>query len=307
MTQSSIYERIVASFDKQSGLRATPVTFAIIWLNCLIFAVELLLSKDTGAILGVPQRPLLLLGANYACATVANLRWDTLITSCFLHGSVLHIGFNMMALRNVGPFVERTAGSARMAWMYLVAGIGGSIASSLVGWYAAPERLSVGASGAICGVLAAAVVIGWRAHGIGSPISQSIGKWLVITLLLGLAPGFDNAAHVGGAVAGAAAAALWRRGFAYSSKAIVTTWLVCAVVVTGAFASVFIHDKTDPTASLFFPERLQRAIDFARHGDCEKAYEALATARHLIPHDDRLAPVTDAIDAKCGRPEGSIY
>ena len=60
------------------------------------------------------------------------------VTACFLHAGLVHLAFNMIALWQAGPLVERAVGSARMAPMYLVAGVFGNLLSVLYGWSAAP-------------------------------------------------------------------------------------------------------------------------------------------------------------------------
>ena len=82
-----------------------------------------------------PTRQTLALGASYSLATVGEGRWETLVTACFLHAASLHLGFNMLALWQAGPLVERAVGSARMAPMYLVAGAFGNLLSVAYGWF----------------------------------------------------------------------------------------------------------------------------------------------------------------------------
>ena len=119
-------------------LDAAPVTRGLLALNVAVFAMEAALARSLS---DLPQRLALELGASYALATVGERRWETLITACFLHAGVLHLAFNMLALWQAGPLVERTVGSARMAPMYLAAGAFGNLLSVAWGWSAAFRQL----------------------------------------------------------------------------------------------------------------------------------------------------------------------
>ena len=90
---------------------------------------------------------------------VANGEWWRLFTSTFLHGSILHLAMNAWALVQLGPVVERSIGSAKFAALYLLAGLGGSLAVCVVNH---PFQPVIGGSGAIFGVLGAVVAIQMR-------------------------------------------------------------------------------------------------------------------------------------------------
>lgn len=129
-----------------------------------------------------------------------------LLTSMFLHGSLLHIGLNMLFLWMLGPQLEYVLGHVRFAVLYVVAGLGGSIASF---WFSAPNTLSVGASGAIFGLLGAYVVVGRRLNFDTTQIIGLIGINIVLGFVIS---GIDWRAHLGGLVTGAVVAAV----FAYA-------------------------------------------------------------------------------------------
>lgn len=235
------------------GPRATGewvVTASVLGANVVAFVAELALAGKASALWQMPVRPLLLLGANHAAAVRGELRLELLVTACFLHGSLLHIVFNLLALRSAGPLVEQAVGSARMAPMYVTAGIAGSLASAATGWATGAERLSIGASGAICGVIGAALVLGWRAHGPRGPVTVAMGRWLLIVLVIGFAAGFDNAAHLGGAVAGLLFGVLWRRGKTPTRTARAVALGASALVVAVAFAVALWHARDELFAAL---------------------------------------------------------
>lgn len=131
---------------------------------------------------------------------VADGQWWRLLTSTFLHANLMHILFNMYALLVLGSTLERVLGAARFAAIYFASGLGGSVAAL---WFAELNTLSVGASGAIFGLMTATIVVGRRLH----IDTSQIAFWLVLNVVLGfLVPGIDWRAHLGGAALGAIAA-----------------------------------------------------------------------------------------------------
>jgi rhomboid protease GluP len=118
--------------------------------------------------------------------------------ACFLHGSLLHIGFNMWVLMDIGPQIEELYGSARYFFIYVITGIGGYVVSSVSGHF------SVGGSGALLGLIGIllAITTGRRSAGMRM-LRQQIIRWLVYILVWGLLfPGIDNMAHLGGLATG---------------------------------------------------------------------------------------------------------
>ena len=266
-------------------LDQAPVTRMLIALNVCVFVVEVALSHDAS---NLPTRQLLALGASYSFATVGEGRYETLVTACFLHAGLIHLAFNMLALWQAGPLVERGVGSARMAPMYLVAGVFGNLLSVLYGWLSGSGGMTVGASGAISGVIAAALVVGWRTAGWKGPLTQAMARWLGFVVLFGVLSNMggghiDNAAHVGGAVAGAAIAGLWKRGYKYSSAATTGILAACGAVVLACIAVVVIRDRTDRFASMGAEERVEFAAEAANDGRCGDAEEGLRAVERLRP------------------------
>ncbi len=131
-----------------------------------------------------------------------------LASAVFLHGGLLHVAFNGYALYVMGPLVEKLYGSRRLVVLYMVSGLASEVASAL--W---TPGMSVGASGAIFGLLGALVVFGWKfrawlPRGVARRLSYGMLPWVVVNLAIGFIPGlpFDNAAHLGGLAAGMIAA-----------------------------------------------------------------------------------------------------
>jgi rhomboid protease GluP len=135
-------------------------------------------------------------------------RWYTMLSAIFLHGGLLHIFFNLLWIRSLGPTVEDGFGRARYFIIFMVAGVGGFWLSNLLG---GPYASRVGASGGVFGLLAATVVYG-RNHGgsFGDAVSQRALMWAVFLLVFGfMMPRVDNMAHLGGFAFGYLAARLF--------------------------------------------------------------------------------------------------
>jgi rhomboid protease GluP len=280
-------------------LAEVPVTRALLYANVAVFVAELGRARKLSALANMPSDVMLWFGANHTPFTVADHRWETLLTSCFLHFSVLHLAFNLVALRQVGQFVEKTVGPARFAPLYLASGVVGSLASTLQGVLMNQARLAAGASGAICGLIGAALVLGLRTQGWRGPLTQAMARWLGIIVLLGFLPRLDNAAHVAGAASGAAIAAMWRRGVTYSRTKQRVIVLFCTLVTLGALAKVFLHDALDRYASLDAGDRLRLATRALATGDCKTAREAAQRAARLDRRSYAARIVMDEIERGC--------
>ncbi len=189
---------------------------------------------------------LLAWGGNNAVRVALRGEAWRLPASVFLHAGILHLAVNMWALAGMGPLVERLYGPLRFATLYLAAGVGGALASTAT----APARVSVGASGAIFGVLGAILAFLLVHRRAIPPVvlkplrSQCLG-FVVFNVALGAAvPGIDQAAHLGGLatgfVVGLALAPVWpRRGASTASR--VRSVLACggvAAIVVAACAGV---------------------------------------------------------------------
>ena len=177
----------------------TRVTTTLIGLNVLVFLLGLgrgdLTERFGNLALGV--------GSHGTVIGVAQGEYYRLLTSAFLHAGLLHILFNMVALAQIGPVLERALGQARYLALYLLSALGGSVAAFLL---AAPNQPSVGASGAIFGLFGAYYVVVRRLGGETGPIVVLLVVNLVITFSV---PSIDWRAHLGGLVTGAVLAAAY--------------------------------------------------------------------------------------------------
>ena len=170
------------------------MTYAILGLTILVFLAQLLseniLGIDVPAALGVKSNEAILQG-----------QFWRLFTPMLLHGSILHLGFNMYALYALGPTLESYYGHARYLALYLLSGFAGNVISFLFS-----PNPSLGASTAIFGLLGAEGVFLYRNRSLFGASARTALTNVVtiaaINLVLGLSPGIDNWGHVGGLVGG---------------------------------------------------------------------------------------------------------
>ncbi len=292
-------------FAPTGALAGCPVTRFLMVANALVFVGEILTAGSLNAVMGVPETVMLAFGGNYTPATVGEWRLEALIASCFLHFSILHLGFNLYALRQVGPFVERAVGPARFLPMYLLSGIVGNLASTAIGMAFNPERLSAGASGAICGAIGAALALGGRTQGWKGPIVRSMGFWLVATFVIGLQTGgTDNAAHAGGALSGMSIALLWKRGVIYKESTVRTVLTICGALMVATAVTVIARDTLDPYATLDAQARIGRARSALNGGRCAEAARAVSRAANLSPRaelNEELEQLRGQVSRYCAK------
>jgi rhomboid protease GluP len=193
--------------------------------STILYVVSLILSGPELRVLGggplgllTPSiRTLIVLGASGAFPVFALDNWWTVLSATWLHGSLLHILFNMMWVRQLGPVAADIIGPARTVVIYTVAGVCGFLLSSTAGYYlggsALPflrggANLTVGASASIFGLLGALVHYGRKSG--SSLVRGEAMRYAVILFLFGLLmPGIDNYAHAGGFAGGYAASAFF--------------------------------------------------------------------------------------------------
>ena len=168
-------------------------------LTLLMGSRGLRLGPNPMSLLAVDTQGLLLLGATGTIPIDGYHRWWTLISASYLHGGLLHILFNMLALRQIAALVIETYGTHRMLVIYTLSGAGGFLISYLAG-----VRITIGASAAICGLIGAALYYGKSRGGLfGQAVYRQVGGWALGIILFGfIIPGINNWAHGGGMAAG---------------------------------------------------------------------------------------------------------
>lgn len=219
---------------------ATPriwVTPTLVGLNVLVWVANVLYGLDP---LTPSTRELLAWGANYLPATLQQ-PWR-LLSATVLHGGALHLGMNMWALWSVGGLAERFYGNKQFLIIYFFAGLFGSLASL---FFSARAGVSVGASGAIFGVVGAILAALFTKHGkmpseIVRALRASMLPFVAFSLFMGFTSShIDNAAHLGGGIAGFAFGAIMAEKFdweEYRRQAIPRA--LAAVAAASALAAV---------------------------------------------------------------------
>jgi membrane associated rhomboid family serine protease len=175
------------------------VTKTLIGLNVLVFLINLAqgstLSRVSGSLF---EKGALYIGSPFTSG-LADGEWWRLITSAFLHGSLIHLGLNMLVLWIVGTPVEQAIGRGRFLALYIVSGLAGSAGALLFD----PGAITVGASGAIYGILGAALVLESQgSHVLGGQAFGLIVFNLVLTFAI---PNISIGGHLGGLAGGALA------------------------------------------------------------------------------------------------------
>ncbi|HEX4826436.1 MAG TPA: rhomboid family intramembrane serine protease [Candidatus Polarisedimenticolaceae bacterium] len=227
---------------------ATATTAAILLANTLMFALCLLRpftadGYDPGPpftrLLRFDLPTLVLYGSGLSPLTTQFHEWWRIITPVFLHGGLLHFLFNSLALVRLGPLVEEEFGTERLATIYVVTGIAGSAMSQLV----RPVQ-TVGASGALCGLLGLLLVHGWRLGGAyGSRLKSVMLQNTVLMVGMSFLPGIDWLNHLGGFLAGCALALIVPSG-SFRSRATEGVWIILAwLSIAAVLASFYFMSK----------------------------------------------------------------
>ena len=171
-------------------IRLYPVVAFFLFLNITIFIVTLVpILGDIVFSYGV--------GVNYL---ISDGQWWRLFTPMFLHGGIMHLLFNMFSLFLFGPELEKIAGKARFLTIYLLAGVFGNIATFFL---QGPGYASVGASGAIFGILGAFGALVYYTKHILPQLRQIILPILGVSIVMTfLQPNINATAHITGLIVG---------------------------------------------------------------------------------------------------------
>lgn len=145
---------------------------------------------------GVSTEVLVRLGAKAPYIFVG--QWWRLVTAIFLHAGLLHIGMNMWCLVDLGPEAESLFGTTKFTVFFLVTGVAGYLLSL---WWA-PFGVSVGASGAIMGLIGILIGASFHHGHLGKEYRSQLWKWVIYIAIFGIFFAVDNAAHFGGLASG---------------------------------------------------------------------------------------------------------
>jgi membrane associated rhomboid family serine protease len=177
-----------AAYEGQGAL----VTKILIGINVLVFLVNLAQGSTLGQVSGSVFEK----GALYIHGGLDQGEWWRLITAAFLHGNLIHIALNMIVLWFVGAPVEMAIGRGRFLALYLISGLAGSAGALIF----SPNAVTVGASGAIFGILGAALVLEFqRSYVLGG---QALGLIVVNLVLTFAVPNISRGGHIGGLIGG---------------------------------------------------------------------------------------------------------
>jgi|KBSSwiStaDraftv2_1062776.scaffolds.fasta_scaffold182397_2 rhomboid protease GluP len=214
------------------------ISTLLVGLSVVFYFLTVKLTNDATGETGYTPSNLALVryGAVYTPLLTEGGEWWRLVSSIFLHANGTHILMNGLGLWTVGNAVEQHFGRARALVVFVVAGAAGMAAS--VWWR--PVVLVVGASGGIFGLMGCLIAhaVRFKATATGRELKARFVPWLIYGLILGFAvPGVDNAAHIGGLVAGAAVG--WFLGEQRTARRVRGVWeglaFATAVVVAASF------------------------------------------------------------------------
>ena len=191
-------------FFLTNSLRGSSLVQILIYTNLALFTLMVLHGTvkglGMGAIMNPPPALLAHWGGQYWPWVLKHGEWWRCITYAFTHGGIIHIGFNMVVLYQVGPLLETELGWRRLFTVYIFSSILATVAGLI--WH--PVTVVVGASGAIFGLIGFSISFYHRIGGaIGIQRRNFMFQWAVMAFIFGFMVGADNAAHLGGAIAGA--------------------------------------------------------------------------------------------------------
>jgi rhomboid protease GluP len=243
-----------ANFIRNLFFAYDPVK-TIIYLNAALYILSLLLNPQEiftsygGALefLSPSNKNLFLMGATGTIPVFEFHRYWSLISASYLHGGILHIFFNMMALSQLGRFVLTEYGFYRFINIYILTGIVGFIVSVFFG-----VRFTIGASASLCGLIGAIIYFGKSRGGFyGQAIYKQALGWVVGLVVFGIIiPGINNWAHAGGLLSGIGLAYLWGYNEKKPETAMHKTIAYIGILVT---AGVLVWAILSSTLSILAP------------------------------------------------------
>jgi rhomboid protease GluP len=229
------------------GEYESPVTMVLLVSNILLFGVSFVLTTQAGEAGGLHILTSMSGEASYRLGMSLPLRylvldhqWWRLVTAMFLHGGLIHIGFNMMALMQFGPALEELYGSARYLFLYVVTGVFGFLASSFFGHF------SLGASGALLGLVGAMLAVTTKRGGaFMRELRTRLITSVAILFVLGFSRmGLDNTAHMAGLAAGFGIGKIFAdrlpMNIVENRRAYAMGWLA-GLVIVASFVLMILH------------------------------------------------------------------
>lgn len=184
----------------------TTATSVLVIANLALYGISWYMTQNSvnaqlygaPAMGGIDGNVLLRLGAKAPYIFPPYNQWWRLVTAMFLHAGLLHIGMNMWCLVDLGPEVESLFTATKFLVLYLVTGVIGFLLSF---WWS-PFGMSVGASGAIMGLIGILIGASFHHGHLGKEYRSQLWKWVIYIAIFGLFFAVDNAAHLGGLASG---------------------------------------------------------------------------------------------------------
>ena len=241
--QKATDEGDAASKSSKTMLQQAPVTAALFAANMIFFLVLAFSTSTSLRSLLVPaEQTLIDWSANYGPLTLGGEPWR-IVSNTFMHASILHLALNLYMLFNLGPYVENLLGSRRMFALYMISAITGSLSSLM--WN--PFNVSTGASGALFGLFGCFVEesvlgSGFSLKEILRPLRVVLLIAVVISCVYGaFMPGIDNAAHLGGFLAGALLSNYFRQDVkqAWNNRDSAAVGIALTILIFGTSAEYF--------------------------------------------------------------------
>lgn len=280
---NTVIDTLAGDRELEARLKSlTPIpwiTYILAALNILIWGAAIF---QGGGIMQTPTEQLLHWGGN-AASEVQRGEWWRMLTATFLHGGMMHLFMNMIGLLSIGIIVERIYGHRQFALIYFAAGLMGSALSL---HYSAQSAVSVGASGAIFGLMGA-LFVGVYQHREHLPATfsknmiSSAGIFILYSLLNGFAKqGIDNAAHIGGLIGGATLAFMLPERF--NLEHYIATWKKQAVL--GIFLSALATIGLAMTAP---PAKIDQRMALEGQAAFRLAMKDFDTAARALQQDQK--------------------
>lgn len=222
----------------------STATSTLVAANIALYAIAWYMTQSaasaagdsTSLFSGIGGGVLVRLGAKYGPLMVRG-EWWRLVTATFLHAGLLHIGFNLWCLVDLGPEVESLFSMQKFIVLYLVTGVFGF----MVSFFWSPFGISIGASGSIVGLIGILIGASYHHGQLGKAYRSMLWRWVIYIVALMLLPGLgiDNAAHLGGLAAGLVLGYVIPEGEP-STRAGENLWNALAVfsviIIAGSFA-----------------------------------------------------------------------
>ncbi len=236
------WEKNIAALRRGEGLSGGSFSAARVILIINLAWFSLMILKGITAGLGLqplmspPFGLLHYFGAQRWIPEVLHYgQWWRCLTYAYTHGGLMHIGFNMLVLYQVGPLIEREIGARRFIVLYTLT----ALTATLLGLLWHPYTPVVGASGSIFGLIGFAVTYFHRMGPAGVGMRNFMFRWAAFSFVFGLLVGADNAGHLGGALGGAVFGLILPigiRGRKASARFFTGAALLCVIATIGSLA-----------------------------------------------------------------------